>query len=330
MKKEIYDITIIGSGPVGLYAAIYAGMRKAKVKIIESLPNIGGQLNALYPEKYIYDLPGFPKIRAKDFIHNLQEQLNLFEATICLNEKVNNFKWKDDEKLFELTSSSATHYSHSIILAAGKGSFAPRILGIENEEKFVGSAIHYHVDNLEKFRNQKIVIAGGGDSAIDWALLLEMVAKEVSIVHRREQFRAHEYSVERLKSSSVNILTPYVIDKLSCSDKFEGIVVKNVKNKELNTLHVDHVLCNYGFVSSISPIDTWGFEFERGKIMVGRHQETNIPGIFAIGDIAGYTGRAELIATGLGEAPLAVNHALTFVRPDRRIPQTHSSSLFKD
>jgi len=330
MSKDIYDLTIIGAGPIGLYAGVYAGMRKAKVKIIESLPNVGGQLSALYPEKYIYDLPGFPKVLAKDFIDNLEKQLHLFSSTICLNEKVEAFDWLEEEKLFCIHTNAGIHYSGAIVLTVGKGSFAPRMLNMEHEETYAGKNIHYHITDLEFFRNKEVAIAGGGDSAIDWALLLEMIAKKVHIIHRRKQFRAHEHSVSRLEESSINIWTPFVVEAIKSSDKFDGLVLKNVKTRELQDLDVEHLLVNYGFTSNIAPIDSWDFTFERGKIIVGRKQETDIPGIFAAGDIAGYGGRADLITTGLGEAPNAVNHALEFVRPDERIATKHSTSLFEE
>ncbi|SJZ71769.1 thioredoxin reductase (NADPH) [Pilibacter termitis] len=325
--KEIYDITIIGAGPVGLYAAIYAGMRKAKTKVIESLSEVGGQLTTLYPEKYIYDVPGFPKVQARELIDHLVEQGKSFDTTFCLNEKVENLS-KEGE-IFCLKTNKETHYTKTVILAVGKGAFTPRKIGLENEEVFHQKNVHYHIKDMSQFHEKNVVIAGGGDSALDWALMLKDIAKSISVVHRREKFRAHEATVERVENSEIKLLTPFTISSLVTNEQFDGVEIMHTKTKEKEKIECDHLLIHYGFTSDISPIDEWDFTFERQKIKVAEDLSTDIKGIFAIGDIASYKGKIEQITIGFGEAPRAVCSALSIARPDEKLRPVQSSSLFE-
>ena len=240
-EKDIYDLTIIGGGPVGLFAAFYAGIRKAKTKIIDSLPQLGGQLTMLYPEKYIYDIPGFPAIKAGELIANLEKQMQPFQHDVCLEEEVTHLAQEADG-LLRLDTTKGTHYSKTVIFAIGNGAFQPRRLAIENVE---GESIHYYVTDMKKFAGKKVAIAGGGDSAIDWALMLENVAEEVSIIHRRPQFRGHEHSVEQLEKSSVSIRTPYIIsDILKENETFTGIQLTETKGDQTLDLPVGDI-CSY-------------------------------------------------------------------------------------
>ncbi|MDR0921372.1 MAG: NAD(P)/FAD-dependent oxidoreductase [Lactobacillales bacterium] len=327
-KDEIYDITIIGGGPIGLFAGFYAGLRKAKTKIIESLPELGGQLNTLYPEKYIYDIPGFQKIKAGDLIKNLIKQLEPMKPTICLEEKVLSLT-KDENNIFTLTTNKGTHQTLAVIIAAGNGAFEPRRLSVEGAEKHENKGISYFIRDMNRFKDKVVGIAGGGDSAVDWALMLEPIAKEVHLIHRRPQFRAHEHSVELLHDSSVHVLTPLVIESLDEDEngKLVGVTLKDVKSKEEHSLPLDHLIINYGFASSIDPINTWDLTFTRNNIVVHSDMSTSIAGVYAIGDINTYNGKVELIATGFGEAPTAVNNALHFIHPEQRVQPMHSSSL---
>ncbi|BAU26888.1 thioredoxin reductase (NADPH) [Aneurinibacillus soli] len=324
--EKVYDITIVGGGPAGLFTAFYAGMRQSSCKIIESMPQLGGQLSALYPEKYIYDVAGFPKIRAQELIDRLKEQMDQFETTACLEEKVMNIE-KKAEDLFEITTDKGVHLSRTIIITAGVGAFEPRRLEVEGAEQFEKANLHYFVDDLNKFAGQKVVIFGGGDSAVDWALMLEPIAEKVTIVHRRDKFRAHEHSVENLMNSKVNVLTPYEPHALEGTDKIEKVILRNSSTEELVTENVDAVIVNFGFISSLGPIKNWGLEFEKGAISVNSRMETNIPGIYAAGDIATYPGKIKLIAVGFGEAPTAVNNAKSYMDPEARVQPAHSSSM---
>ncbi|WP_126428427.1 NAD(P)/FAD-dependent oxidoreductase [Brevibacillus marinus] len=324
--EQIYDLTIIGGGPVGLFAAFYGGMRQASVKIIESMPQLGGQLSALYPEKFIYDVAGFPKVRAQELVDGLKQQIAHFNPTICLEEKVENVVKKADN-VFEITSDKGIHYSRAVIITAGAGAFAPRKLEHPDAPKYEKTNLHYFVTDLNAFAGQRVLVVGGGDSAVDWALMLEPIASQVTLIHRRDKFRAHEHSVEMLYKSKVDVKTPYEITKLIGEERIERVVIQNNTTKEESELEVDAVIVNFGFVSSLGPIKEWGLQLEKGAIAVNSKMETNIPGIYAAGDIATYPGKVKLIAVGFGEAPTAVNNAISYINPDAKLQPGHSSSM---
>lgn len=325
---DVFDITIIGAGPTGLFAAYYGGLRQKKVKIIESLPHIGGQLTALYPEKYIYDIAGFPKVRAQDLISNLEQQVHLFNPSYCLEETVQQVTRKDDQ-LLEIKTDKGEHLTKAIVITAGNGAFQPRRLGLSEAQAYEGRNLHYYVDQMMRFKDKRVVLFGGGDSALDWALMLEPIAKSVTLVHRREKFRAHEHSVEKLEQSDVEVLTPYVPEALLGQDEIHQVVLKAVKGEETLTLDVDDVIVNYGFISSLGPIKDWGLELEKNNIVVNTRMETNIEGIYAAGDICTYPGKVKLIATGFGEGPTAINNAINHIEPMERLQPKHSTSLFE-
>ncbi|WP_042350681.1 NAD(P)/FAD-dependent oxidoreductase [Bacillus massiliigorillae] len=329
-EHKVYDMTIIGGGPVGLFTAFYAGMRQASAKIIESLPQLGGQLSALYPEKNIYDIAGFPAVAAQDLVNSLIQQMNVFESntSICLNRTVQTIEKQDDAFVIK-TSDEEVHYSKSIIITAGNGGFQPRKLKLEGSEKFEESNLHYFINDLYQFAGKNVVIFGGGDSAVDWALMLEPIASKVYLVHRRDQFRAHEHSVELLKQSKVNILTPFVPEALIGESKIEQVTLSSTEGEETITLDVDDVLVTYGFVSSIGPIKDWNLDIKNNSIVVNSKMETNIPGIYAAGDICTYDGKVKLIATGFGEAATAVSNAKVYVEPTARVQSIHSTSLME-
>lgn len=328
MSPEIYDITIIGGGPAGLFASFYAGMRQAKTKIIDILPELGGQLAWLYPEKYIYDVAGFPMVKAQDLINSLIKQIEPFNHTICLEEAVKSLT-KLDNGLIQLETNQTTHYSKTVIIAAGNGSFQPRRLNVKDHELFEGKQLHYYLKDDQAFSQQNVVIFGGGDSAVDWALMLKDVAKSVTIVHRRPQFRAHEYSMKQLLTSTVQLKTPFVIHSLNHSqERLESLTIENPKENLTETIPVDHVIVSYGFSSSLGPIKKWDLDFKGNSIAVSSQMATSLEGVFAIGDIATYDGKVDLIATGFGEAPVAVNHAVHLINPKERVQPMHSTSLY--
>ncbi|HLS35208.1 MAG TPA: NAD(P)/FAD-dependent oxidoreductase [Bacillota bacterium] len=328
MSHKVYDITIIGAGPAGLFTAFYGGMRQASVKLIESLPHTGGQLTALYPEMYIYDVAGFPKIRAQQLIDNLNEQLKLFNPTVVLEQAIEKVERLEDNT-FKLTSNTKdVHYTRTIIITAGNGAFKPRKLNIENAEKFEEVNLHYFVQDMQQFKDEHVLILGGGDSAVDWALMLEPIAEKVTLVHRRDAFRAHEHSVDQLYKSSVEVITPYVPVEITGDEKIEAMTLRETRGEKEITIDVDSVLCNYGFISRLGPIADWGLEIERNSIVVNQKMETNIPGIYAAGDINTYPGKVKLIATGFGDAPTAVNNAMQYIDPKARIQPRHSTHMF--
>jgi thioredoxin reductase (NADPH) len=327
-NQKVFDITIIGGGPTGLFTAFYGGMRQASVKIIESLPQLGGQLSALYPEKYIYDVAGFPKIRAQELINNLKNQMAKFEPTIVLEQSVEKLEKQEDD-MFKLTTNKEVHYSKTIIITAGNGAFQPRRLELESAAQYEKKNLYYFIEDLNQFAGQKVVVFGGGDSAVDWALMLEPIAEKVTIVHRREKFRAHEHSVENLYNSKVDVKTPFVPAELVGDENgIKQVVLKAANGDETKTVDVDAVICNYGFVSSLGPIKEWGLEIAKNSIVVNSKMETNTPGIYAAGDICSYDGKVKLIACGFGEAPTAVNNAKFYIDPKSRVQPLHSSSMF--
>ena len=328
-EQKVYDITIIGGGPVGLFTAFYGGMRQASVKIIESLPQLGGQLTALYPEKYIYDVAGFPKVRAQELVNNLKEQMKKFEPTVVLEEAVEQVE-KQADGVFKLTTNGGEHFTKSLIITAGNGAFQPRRLELDGAIKYEKSNIHYFIDDLNQFAGQKVVVCGGGDSAVDWALMLENIAEKVYIVHRRDKFRAHEHSVENLHNSKVIVKTPYVPAEIIGDDeKVTQIVLENATDGSKEVIDLDALIVNFGFISSLGPIKTWGLEIEKNSIVVNSKMETNIEGIYAAGDICTYDGKVKLIASCFGEAPTAINNAKAYIDPKAKVQPLHSTSLFK-
>lgn len=325
-NQPITDIIVIGGGPAGIFAAFYAGMRQAGVKIIESMPQLGGQLAALYPEKYIYDVAGFPKVRAQELVDSLLKQMNHFPVETCLEEKVIGVE-KKDERLFEITTDKGKHYGRAVIITAGVGAFEPKRLELPEAARFEKKNLHYFVNDLSRFEGRRVLVSGGGDSAVDWAMMLEPIAKEVTLVHRRDKFRAHEHSVELLMQSKVNVVTPKELLSLNGDDVIESVSIKDTKTGEESLIEVDDVIVNYGFISSLGPINQWGLEIESGSIVVDSRMQTNIPGIFAAGDITTYPGKLKLIAVGFGEAPTAINNAKVYIDPEAKLSPGHSSNM---
>ncbi|RTR36302.1 NAD(P)/FAD-dependent oxidoreductase [Robertmurraya yapensis] len=327
--QKVYDITIIGGGPVGLFTAFYGGMRQLSVKIIESLPQLGGQLSTLYPEKYIYDIAGFPKVRAQELVDRLKEQMSIFSQTVVLGQTVEGLE-KEENGNFKLTTGEEVHYTKAVIITAGVGAFQPRRIELENGAQYEGKNLHYFINDLNHFAGKKVVVFGGGDSAVDWAMMLEPIAEKVTLVHRRDKFRAHEHSVENLKNSMVEIKTPYVpAELIGDENQINQVVLQHVTTEEKETLDVDAVIVNYGFVSALGPIKEWGLDIERNSIIVNSKMETNIEGVYAVGDICTYEGKVKLIASGFGEAPVAINAAKHYVDPTAKKHVPHSSDLFK-
>lgn len=290
------------------------------------MPQLGGQLAALYPEKYIYDVAGFPKVTAQELVNNLSAQMDLFNTDIHLEEKVQSVE-KLEERHFVVTTNLGEHHAKAVIITAGVGAFQPRRLGIEGSEKYEKSNLHYFINDLSRFKGKKVLISGGGDSAVDWALMMEPIAEQVTLVHRRDKFRAHEHSVEQLMASKVKIITPTEISELHGDDSITKVTLSHIKTKETQEIEVDDVIVNFGFVSSLGPISDWGIAIENNSIVVDSRMETNIPGIFAAGDITTYLGKVKLIAVGFGEAPTAVNNAKVYIDPDARLAPGHSSNM---
>lgn len=324
---ETYDMTIIGAGPVGLFTTFYAGMREANVHLIDSMEEVGGQLSALYPEKYIYDVAGFPKIKAQDLVDQLYEQALTFSPKITLGESVLNVN-RLDEETFEIITNANRYLTRTIIITAGAGAFQPRKLEVNDSEKYEGSNLYYSIKKLDDFLGQDVLVCGGGDSAVDWSLALEPIANSVTLIHRRDRFRAHEASVTELKNSNVTVLTPFeVAEIIGDGQKINQVLIKEVRGEKTTLLDVHSVIVNFGFITDLGPLKNWGLEIHRNSISVNQQMETNIPGIYSAGDICIYKGKPKLIATGFGEATIAVNQAKLRIDPNARL-NVHSTHLF--
>jgi thioredoxin reductase len=322
-----YDITVVGSGPSGLFAAFYAGLRDARTKIIDSLPQLGGQLAALYPDKYIYDIPGFPKVLAREFVDRQVEQALQFSPTVCLNEKVIGLRPPSavDGPVELETEPGNTHLSRTVIIAAGAGAFVPRTLDIPDVKRMEGKGVYYYVDNLEAFRDKRVLVVGGGDTALDWAHSLLGVARQVILIHRRGTFRAHEQAVREVLESSANVLCYYELKALHGDERVEAATVFDNRTDEEITLDVDAVVMGLGFLANLGPIKAWGLEIVKNSIQVSSTFQTNLPGVYAVGDITTYEGKLKLIATATAEAAVAVNYAKNYIDPKAKVAPGHSS-----
>jgi thioredoxin reductase (NADPH) len=322
---ELYDITIIGGGPAGLFGAFYAGLRQMRTKIIDSLDVLGGQLAALYPEKFIYDVPGFPAVLAKTLAHDLVRQAIQYQPTIVLNEQVQRLEHTGDH--WRLHSDQSVHTSRTILISAGAGSFTPKRLTGREFEQFEGRGLHYVIKDLEQFKGRSMLVVGGGDSAVDWALNLLRVTDKITLIHRRDQFRAHEDSVAKLHASAVLVRTPYELRRIEGDGHVQRAVIYQSHTSEEEMVEVLGVLVNFGFLSTLGPIRDWGLRLDQGGIAVDTMMRTNLPGVFAAGDVASYPGKLKLIATGFGEAAVAVNHAKVQIDPASSSFPGHSTSL---
>lgn len=324
VPNELFDITIVGGGPTGLFAAFYAGMRGMKAKIIESLPQLGGQLAALYPEKYIYDVAGFPKVLAKDLVNQLIEQAFQFPITTCLGESVQRIDREDDGTLV-LHTDKGIHRSLTVLITVGMGAFTPKRLDIPGIDAYEGRGLYYFVPQLGAFDGKRVLIVGGGDSAVDWALALSERA-QVTLIHRRDAFRAHQHSLDRLRASNVVIKTPYEIRSVFGDGRVEGAVIYHNKTQEEERLELDAIILSLGFHPDLSLVEKWDLELADGGIVVNSRMETSRPGIYAAGDIATYPGKVKLIVVGFGEAATAVNNAATYINPEAKLFPGHSTS----
>lgn len=329
MSQEVFDLTIIGAGPTGLFAAFYAGLRQMKTKIIDALEEPGGQVAVLYPEKYIFDVPGYTKILAKDLVKCLVEQAFQYKPTVVLGERVVTMHKSDG--VFELgTDKGTVHYSKAILIAAGVGAFSPNRLDANGAAEYEGKGVYYFVKDKSVFKDKNLLIAGGGDSAVDWALNIKDTAKKITLVHRRDVFRAHEGSVADLMRSSVDVKLFFEVKKvMGDGSKLTKAVIFDNRSQAETTLDVDAILVNIGFRADLGPIKDWGLQIDGREIRVNGKMETNISGVYVAGDIAGPLDgvKLNLIATGYAQAALAVNVAKAYVDPNSKIFPGHSSEM---
>ena len=323
-EARVYDTTIIGGGPVGLFAAFYAGLRDMSANVIDSLPQLGGQLAELYPEKYIYDIAGHPQIKAGELVRNLLKQVEPFSPSVNLNETVQDISRQDDGT-FRIETGRNVHFSKTIVVTAGVGAFSPRRLQVPEEAKFAGKGLHYQLTDMEVCLDKDVVVVGGGDSAVDFALMIEPLARSVTLVHRRDQFRAHEESMRQLRESSVNVKTFFEVAQIHGDERITGVTLRENRGKSSIDRPADLVFSALGFTAALGPIVKWGLEIDSQQIVVNSKMETSVPGVYAAGDIVTYPGKLKLISSGFGEAPIAISNAKTYINPEAKLYPGHSS-----
>ena len=332
MIHELRDITIIGAGPCGLFGLFYSGMRGVSAQIVDALPEPGGQLMALYPEKFIFDVAGFPKVLAKDLVKQLVEQEKQFGQPVHLNQKIVRLEERDGH--FVLVSETDEFPTKAIVIAAGIGAFSPRRLPQACAEPWYGRGIYDVVTNPDDYKGKRVVIIGGGDSAFDWGTQLLHRAEHVTIIHRSDRFRAHDATVKEFRAAvaanKASLLTFHELNDVVCangSEAFTHLLVKDVKAKTTSTIEANVVLPMLGFVSDMGAINEWGLKIEKDEIVVTSTMDTGRPGIYAAGDVTKYEGKLKLIATGFGEAATAVNQAVHWIYPEKKVAPGHSSNM---
>jgi thioredoxin reductase (NADPH) len=315
------DILIIGAGPTGLFTVFEAGLLKMRCHIIDALPQAGGQCSELYPKKPIYDIPGFPEILAGDLTENLVEQGKQFEPGFTLGERADTIEKLEDGSFIVTTNKGTKHAAPIIAIAGGLGSFEPRKPDLENLDFYENKGLNYFIKDPEVYRDKRVVISGGGDSALDWSIFLTDVAKEVTLIHRRNEFRGALDSLEKVQdltaSGKINLITPAVVTKIGGEDKVEHVIV--TKDGEDTQIETDCFIPLFGLSPKLGPIGNWGLEIEKNAIKVDTFDyQTNIPGIFAIGDVNTYPGKLKLILCGFHEATLMCQAAYKILNPGKR------------
>lgn len=328
-EEEVKDITIIGAGPSGLFATFQAGMYEASVRIIDSMSEPGGQLMALYPEKYIFDAPGFRKITAKELAGNLFDQANQFTPELRFGETALDIITSPTHP-FEIITDRGRYPAKTVIIAAGLGAFKPRTLEINGLETFEGQGVYYIVKEKSLFKGKDVVIVGGGDSALDWVINLLDTARNLSLVHRRDTFRAQPNTIQQVLDNAaggrIRIFTSSEIKSAQGSKALEEVTIADAAGKE-ETLRADALLLMLGFTSDLGPIAKWGLDIEDSRIKVDQNMESSRKGIFAIGDIASYQGKLKLILTGFSEGAMAVRSAVPYIRPGDKVRHAYSTTL---
>ena len=316
------DIIIIGAGPTGLFAVFEAGLLKLRCHIIDALPQPGGQLTELYPKKPIFDIPGYPSVGAGELIDNLMEQIKQFEPGFTLSEQATTIDKQEDGSFIVTTNRGTQIHGKAVAIAGGLGSFEPRKPVIENIANYEEKGIEYFVRDPEMFRDKKIVIAGGGDSALDWSIFLAEVAADVTLIHRRNEFRGALDSVDKVielkKSGKINLITPAEIVGIKGEDKVEGLVIE--KEGESFEIETDYFIPLFGLSPKLGPIANWGLEIEKNAIKVNNalDYQTNIEGIYAIGDVNTYPGKLKLILCGFHEATLMCQSVYNRLNPGKK------------
>jgi len=316
------DLLVVGAGPAGLYAAYYAGFRGLRTAIVDSLSEPGGQVTALYPEKQIYDIAGMPAVRGRDLVAGLVAQTGRFDPTYVLGERAEELEHRPDGRRVVTTDRGTRIDTGAIVVTGGIGTFTPRPL--PGGDVWEGRGLHYVVRELAAHAGQHVVVVGGGDSAVDWALALEPLAASVTVVHRRAAFRAHAASVADMHAGSTVVVTDAQVHELTGDDVLRAVHVR-AKDGTVTEHRADAVIAALGFTADIGPLERWGIDVVDRKITVDTAMRTTVPGVYAAGDITEYPGKVRLISVGFGEAATAVNNAATHLFPDQPLFPGHSS-----
>jgi thioredoxin reductase (NADPH) len=332
--EEIRDVTVIGAGPVGMSTAFWAGMREASSRIIDSLPELGGQLTTLYPEKWIFDVPGHPKVLARDLVELLREQaIEQFDVPVHLDTTAGTISWEGEgeDRVVVLHTDRGDLRSRTVIIAGGHGAFEPKKLPGFDMTPWEGRGAHYIVGEKSVFEGKRVMIIGGGDSACDWAINLLDTASEIRLVHRREGFRAHELTVgqvlEAADRGDVMVHVPFQIKEVSGDGGIERVRLFNSEDEEHEfEVEIDAILLQLGFKTALGPLKDWGFEVVKGAIVVDQVMHTSLERVWACGDITTFEGKLKLIATGFAESAIAVAQAIHELRPDTKIQPKYSTN----
>jgi len=318
-----YDVAIVGAGPAGLYAAYYAGFRGFSSVLIDTLAEPGGQISAMYPEKAIYDIAGFPSVQGKVLVANLLEQANEYEPAYKLNTQALTLSASETDGIALGLSDGEQIHARALLITGGIGSFTPRELGIG--EQWLGRGLVHFVPSLHEHAGKHVVIVGGGDSAFDWALALHPIARSITIIHRRDSFRAHAATVDKVKSLGIRLITDAQLVDIAGGDHIECVTVSTKDNEQDETIPAETVVAALGFIANIGPIADWGLDIHKRRIVVDSSMRTNLPRVFAAGDITVYEGKVPLISVGFGEAATAINNAASWVDPHKGVFPGHSS-----
>jgi ferredoxin/flavodoxin---NADP+ reductase len=318
------DVLIVGAGPVGLFAAYYSGFRGLSVAVVDSLPELGGQITAMYPEKDILDVAGFPVVKGKELVDGLVAQAATADPTYLLGRTAQTLDCEEEAGIVRVgLDDDTTVVAKAVIITAGIGKFTPRPLPAAAD--WAGDEVAFFVPSFAQYAGKDVVIVGGGDSAFDWALALEPVAASVTLIHRREAFRAHQATVDKVMAGSTTIMTNANVSRLVGDHGLEAIEVEDVKAKTSTTVKTQAIVAALGFVADLGPIQGWGLEVDKRHIVVDSATRTNLPRVFAAGDITEYPGKVRLIAVGFGEAATAVNNAAVAINPAAHLFPGHSS-----
>jgi thioredoxin reductase len=335
--NDIRDVTVIGAGPVGMSAAFWAGMREASSRIVDSLPEIGGQLTTLYPEKWIFDVPGFPRVLARDLVEELRKQsIEQFDVPVHLETTADRLEYEPDpddpeRQLLRLVTDKGDFLSRALVIAGGHGAFEPKRLPGYDMSPWEGRGAHYLVGEKSEFAGKDVLIVGGGDSACDWVLNLLDTARSITLVHRREGFRAHEATVAEImraaEAGRVDVKVPYQIREVTGNGRVERVTLfHSEREDDVVELPCDAVLLQLGFKTQLGPLKQWPLEIEKGAIKVDPVMRTSMEAVWACGDITTFDGKLKLIATGFAEAAIAIAQAIHHIRPETKLQPKYSTN----